>query len=469
MRNNNAKQTEKKVKITKVEITDEKLSGRGGLSLFANYYNQTGIGKELEKIFSNKKGSSKGQSLEEIFKQITMFLVDGTSRHISRFDDLKRDEGYAHIIGSAPESLLSSHAVKRFFAKFGRKDCEKYRQILKELFILILKSERPGVIELDLDSMVLDNDEARVREGVEPTYKKKKGFHPLQLVFGGYILDAIFRSGSKHSNHGDDAVGMIKEVVRLIRREYSKDALILIRMDSGFFDQDLFKLMDVLGVGFICGGKMYNDISEYISEVSPMQFSSFRKTEDHEIEYVDFGDCRGSWDKWYRVIYYRHIKDERGQKLLEFAREESIVYTNIGMGGKIDKKLKASNREALFESEELIRNYHMRGKGELVHRALKDFRSEQLPFKRFNSNAAFYYLVLVAFFLFESFKRDVLRGAVVLSAYATTVRRQVFDIAGKIIGKSRAQVLKIPRSDWVRLKFDTLWERSLSPPLKVFA
>ena len=469
MKNDNAKKSQKKVKITKIEVTDEKLSGRGGLSLFANYYEQTGIGKELERIFSSLKGSSKGQSLEEIFKQIIMYLADGTSRHISRFDDLKRDEGYAHTIGSAPERMLSSHAVKRFFAKFCRSDWEKYRHILKELFILVLKAEKPEAVVLDLDSMVLDNDEARVREGVEPTYKRKKGFHPLQLVYGGYVLDAIFRSGSKHSNHGDDAAGMIREAVELIRREYSKDVPILIRMDSGFLDQDLFKLIDALEVGFICGGKMYGDIKEHINNIRPERFSSFRKTEDHEIEYVDFSDCRGSWEEGYRAIYWRHTKDERGQRLLEFAREESIVYTNIGMGKEIDEKLKAANREELFKTEELIRNYHMRGKGELAHRGLKDFRAEQLPFKRFDANAAFYYLVLVAFFLFESFKREVLKGTVVLSAYATTVRRQVFDIAGKIMGKSRALTLKITRSDWIRLKFDVLWERSLSPQLKVFA
>jgi hypothetical protein len=51
--------------------------------------------------------------------------------------------------------------------------------------------------------------------------------------------------------------------------------------------------------------------------------------------------------------------------------------------------------------------HHGRGRDELVHRSLKEFRSEAFPFKRFAYNAAYYYTMLVAMSLFESFKEDV--------------------------------------------------------------
>lgn len=41
---------------------------------------------------------------------------------------------------------------------------------------------------------------------------------------------------------------------------------------------------------------------------------------------------------------------------------------------------------------------------------------------RFQANAAFYYTVLVAFFLFETFKRDVAAPLVPATAYGTRVR-----------------------------------------------
>ena len=62
--------------------------------------------------------------------------------------------------------------------------------------------ERPPVINLTLDTMVMDNDEAQKRHGVQPTYKKVKGFQPLQMIWKNKIVDAIFRGGKKHGSTG---------------------------------------------------------------------------------------------------------------------------------------------------------------------------------------------------------------------------------------------------------------------------
>ena len=100
----------------------------------------------------------------------------------------------------------------------------------------------PAMIMLGLDTMPMNNDDARKREGVKPTYKKEKGFQPINLTWSRFIIDTIFRSGDKHSNHGDDAAKMVKRIVALIRKHYREDVPIVIRLDSGFFDQKLFDL-----------------------------------------------------------------------------------------------------------------------------------------------------------------------------------------------------------------------------------
>jgi hypothetical protein len=81
-------------------------------------------------------------------------------------------------------------------------------------------------------------------------------------------------------------------------------------------------------------------------------------------------------------------------------------------------------------------------------------------------NAAYYYLSLTAFLLLEAFKYDVCNGIIPISAYSTTVRRQLFDIAEKIIRKSRYTILKVTASIMKKLEFDTLWERCNNPPIK---
>jgi hypothetical protein len=88
------------------------------------------------------------------------------------------------------------------------------------MFIWRLKTEKPDVIVLHLDTMVLDNDDAKVREGVNPTYKQVCGYQPLQINWGPYIIDMHFRSGEKHSNHGNDAKNAVRRIVKLIRECY---------------------------------------------------------------------------------------------------------------------------------------------------------------------------------------------------------------------------------------------------------
>jgi len=131
------------------------------------------------------------------------------------------------------------------------------------------------VIYLGIDTMVMDNDDAEQREGVEPAYKKVKGFQPLQIFWKRMLVDAIFRNGRAHRNHGNHAARTIAELVRYIRRTYAADASIVVVAGAGFFDQKLFALCDRLNVGYIIGGKLYEDITEYIEKAPEEQFAEY--------------------------------------------------------------------------------------------------------------------------------------------------------------------------------------------------
>ena len=81
--------------------------------------------------------------------------------------------------------------------------------------------------------MVMNNDEAERRGGVKPTYKKVKGFQPLQMNWGRFIIDSVFRGGNRHSNYSDHVEKMVRHVVKEIRKGYRSDVPVIVRMDSG--------------------------------------------------------------------------------------------------------------------------------------------------------------------------------------------------------------------------------------------
>jgi hypothetical protein len=92
-------------------------------------------------------------------------MVDGTSRRLSYFDQLKKDAGYAGTIETHLEHMASSHTIKRFFKTFAWTRIYLFRQLLQRLFIWRLRIKNPDITELGLDTMVMDNDDASVRQG----------------------------------------------------------------------------------------------------------------------------------------------------------------------------------------------------------------------------------------------------------------------------------------------------------------
>ncbi len=447
--------------INDVELTEDVLTSRAGLSLFVRYLRNILIFPHLEDLFSKIRKSRKSQEISEIFKQLFCFFIDGTCRHLTYFDTLKEDEGYAKSIETDPVNMLSSHAVKRFFRAILLPWSFSFRKLLQALFLWRLQMVNPALIMLGLDTMPMNNDDAEKREGVKPTYKKEKGFQPINLTWCRFIIDTIFRSGDKHSNHGDDAAKMVKRIVALIRKRYREDVPIVIRLDSGFFDQKLFEVFESLGIGYICGGKLYDDLKVIVSN-SDQSLWKVYENENQVWEFMEFGDRRGSWKMFRRCIYCRPVYEDK-QMLFKFARPDTLFYTNLGMNGAIDNQLRTAGMEEVFKSQAIIGAYHGRGCDELVHRALKDFRSEQLPFKHFHQNAAFYYTMVIGFFLYETFKEDVCDSVVSANSYATTLRRKVLDIAGKIVSHANRITLKVTISVWNSLNFYQLWQKSENP------
>jgi hypothetical protein len=282
------------------------------------------------------------------------------------------------------------------------------------------------------------------------------------MTWGRFLIDAVFRGGKKHSNSGTTAAEMIRHVVTLIRKHYRPDVPIIFRLDSGFFDQKLFGLFEELRVGYVCTGKLYEDLTAYAAR-APVSAWRFYRTPQQVWCYLEFGDRRGRWKKGRRALLTRPL-DEDGQWLLEFARPDTLLYTNLGMGEDIDDLLTDAGLGDWTEAERIIALHHGRGADELVHRALKEFGCETLPFKRFAHNAAFYYTMAVAFFLYECFKEDVTEPVVPIPSYATTLRRTVIDFAAKVVRTGGRTILKVTQATWSQLQIPTLWGLSRSPP-----
>ena len=172
--NKNTKNYQKKEsKISGIETTSERLTGRAGLVLFVAYLHQIQIFPIIDRFFGSMRKSRKGVDIFELIKQVLCFMVDGKSRHLTCFDQLSKDAGYAGSIETDLGQMASSHRMKRFFKAFAWTRIF-FLRLLQTLFIWRLKIKQPELIELGIDAMVMDNDDANCRQGVKPPIKRKR-------------------------------------------------------------------------------------------------------------------------------------------------------------------------------------------------------------------------------------------------------------------------------------------------------
>lgn len=455
-------------KIDAVEKTSETLTGRAGLALFVSSLKSCGVPDLLAEQFSDLRKSSKGIGLLEAFTQLLCFFMDGTNLALSHFDELAEDPGYAAAIETPLEEMLSSHQVKRLCGKFNVSLFARFRSLLRRLFAWRLRTEQPDFVLLNLDSMVMDNDDAEKREGVEPTYKNVKGFQPLQVSCGPYLVDAVLRGGSTHGNHGNTVLNTLTGLADLIRDCLGEEVPIVVLMDAGFMDDAIFTALEEMDVGYVATGRLYDDIKESVACLPSGLWSDYT-TKDVEWEVTSFGDRRDAWSCFRRLVFLRRTREESGQTYLPTMRPETVLYTNLGMGTEVDRMLRQAGCAQWLETREVARLSHGRGADELTWRAEKDFGTEKLPFQRFYPNAAFYYLMLIALNAYEAFKRDVCEGIVPARIYPTTFRRRVIDVAGKVVRTGRRVILKVARAAWDRLNIPLLWRRAHAPPAVALA
>jgi hypothetical protein len=128
-----------------------------------------------------------------------------------------------------------------------------------------------------------------------------------------------------------------------------------------------------------------------------------------------------------------------------------------------EQLIQTGNREYI-RADRIIQLAHGRGASELTNRSLKEFMGkEQLPFKLFGMNAAYYYVMVISHFLCECYKEDVAYDVVPLGSYPTTFRRKLIDFAAKVIETGNRIILQVSQGIWAQHKIQIIWNRCTNP------
>jgi hypothetical protein len=163
-------------------------------------------------------------------------------------------------------------------------------------------------------------------------------------------------------------------------------------------------------------------------------------------------------------LFFCRPRQEGAKVLVECARLDTILYSNLGAGEVIDERLKQAGVKEKTSAQGVIALAHGRGSASWC---IEDSRASFMRNFRLNGLRRMRrgtYLMAVAFLLFESFMEVFLAGVVPLAAYATRVCRTAIDFAAKRVQTGGKTMLKVTAATEKTMQLDTLWKRCVSPP-----
>jgi hypothetical protein len=292
-------------------------------------------------------------------------------------------------------------------------------------------------ITLDLDSHVTPvyGNQQRAGLGYNPKKKGRKSYHPL-LCFLGETRDYIaglFRSGKHHSSY--NAVKFLKGVIKKLPSQIES---IRLRADGGFFSRDMIKFLVNKEIEFYIVVPIQPWVQKKIKQMSNWMDIGGG---------VETGECEYVFEKeasLRMVIVRQKVKGQnRPKKQLKLLNTADVQY---------DYQVIVTN--AKKNAEEVWRFYNKRACCEnFIKEGIYGFGLDSVVSHSYAGNYAWFELLMLAYNLMNIFKEEVLNQKKVKNTIQT-IRDRIFSIPGRLISRSRQQVLKLENTWLYRKEYE---------------
>ncbi|AGA59499.1 transposase family protein [Thermobacillus composti KWC4] len=404
----------------KTEFSLENATSFGGVKIFLEYLEKIRLSQALRGLSCVKAHNS----LFPVYR-ILLYLIVGWMLGCERlfhFRKLQHDSLLKRFLGGrCPHHTLLYKELIRM-----RTYCLHLRSELRTLNQTVIQPCLPSALILDLDSTVetVYGDQVGAAKGTNPHKPGRKSYHPL-LAFEGQsrlCLNAVLRSGNTHAS--TDAASFLNETFELLGGRSVKYA----RFDKGFGGEEFYSLWEGKKIGYV--GKL-KWTQRLAAQVAACRYWKRFVDEDWIIEGITLIYKATSWKKPRRVAIIRKAQViDDGQTRLVFDTDwqyEAIV-TNLD-----------------WEPIDLWRFYNQRCCMEnYIKEAKNGFSIDRIATSDFQANEIDLLIKLLAYNLFERFKRDCCEP--VHQGYTIArFRLEFFHCAATLIRHSRNVILRLAK------------------------
>jgi Transposase DDE domain group 1 len=434
------------VESIRIGFTDQKISGRAGLSTFCGFLGWHGFGKILAGLLPARetkaktgRGGRPAQPSYEIALGFIVGILSGAQR-LTHIGWLRADPMLRHLL--AVSQIASQSTLSRFFVLFRHAGINQRAFTPLWNWTMQRLPSLHGGYSLDLDSTRLLHEDGH-QEGVVSGYTRmgnKPCLHPLLAVLEEVKLVVGFWLRPGNTACANNVIAFTLELLGNLPRHIR---LRVVRADSGFCVAPWLSLLESQNLKYIVVARLLRPLQRLCRKDTVWQPSEVPGTDVAEVWHQEIG-----WEKPRRVILIRHKLAEKkrpgGKKLIEV---EGYSFQAL-----------VTNMPVSVRPIALWRDYNQRAGCEGVIKQLDmDFALDKLCLKKFYATEAAMSLAVMSYNLCVLFQRCL---GWMDRVTAATLRFRLFTTGG-IISKAGGRTtirLAVPpeQPDWWRNLYEKL-------------
>lgn len=285
-------------KVVKSSFTGTNITKFSGLSPIMKFFGKLKIGKQINTTFATKMYNATKFTNVQIFLTVILASLGGIKR-ISRISNFSGDGLLKALLGLKKQ--INGNAISKCFKILGEKGAHLLQDFCFEHIRSFIKKTAITFLTIDCDSTVFTvyGNQEGAAKGYNPHKKGAKSYHPL-IAFGSelkLVINNWFRTGSAYTSNG--ICEFMKQTVAVL----PEGIKLFFRADSGFFDGELFDLLEKLGISYLVKVKLKN-----LAKLLEQQTWTVT-SENKDIAICEFDHKAIGWSKSRKLRAVRSVKE----------------------------------------------------------------------------------------------------------------------------------------------------------------
>jgi len=463
------------------------MTALAGLPIYLDLASVLGLG-DCIRAHVHVRESDQGWTDEQAVLAMTLLnLVGGDC--VDDIKVLEKDEGFCKILGRVEtkgltrqqrramerrwrkerrRSVPSPSALFRYLKAFHDPEEEKKREQGKA-FIPAPNEHLQGLRKANRDFVAsvqkrhpekeatLDTDATLIETQKQEalfSYEGYKAYQPFNVWWAeqGLVLHTEFRDGNVPA--GYEQLRVFQEALEMLPEGVTK---VYLRSDTAGYEHALLRYCEKgqnkrFGrIEFAIGVDVTKEFKKAVAEVEEPEWKPLwkeikgektkTKTEWAEVCFVPNAISRSKSDPVYRYLAIRELLEQ--PELPGMERHVELPFPTMSMEKKRYKIFGVvTNRD--LEGSELIHWLHKRcGKSEEAHSIMKeDLAGGKLPSSAFGENAAWWWIMILAFNLNSAMKQLVLEGSWVAKRMKA-IRFSLIGLPGRVVEHARGLIIRL--------------------------